>query len=81
MPKKITNITLVENIKSNSANEVLEGAKDKFDSVLILGWDEKDGKLRAVVSDGLTNTADVTYLLERYKYLLMSGGMYDVEED
>lgn len=55
---------------------VLEQALGEFSEVMLIGWD-KDGNFDARATLGLKDGGDVLWLLETFKFKLMSGEFAD----
>ena len=64
---------------ATSADNVLEQAMGRYSEVLIIGW-EKDGEFYARATLGLKDGGDILWLVETFKYKLMSGD-FNVEDD
>ena len=56
---------------ATSANDVVEQCKDRFESVLILGWD-KEGMLDARATLDM-NRAETVHLCQFFLHKLMNG--------
>ena len=58
--------------KGTTPNEVLDKAKDVYDSVIVIGWN-KDDAIEAFTSSNLTRKADINYLIDTVKHDILSG--------
>ena len=69
-------ISLITKDAAKDPNVVLEGAKDDYNSVLVIGWDKEDNlSIRSTL--GL-NASECLWLIEVFKHKLVAG---DYDED
>lgn len=59
-------------------DDALEHAKGRFNSCIVLGWNEDD-RIVAITSGNLRYISDIVHLMERYKHKIFAGDMVDVE--
>jgi len=71
-------MTVIQLHKDKDPDVVLERCKGKYESLIVLGWSKEQEQL---ILDGTStlNPADVLWLLEQSKRMLLSMG--EVEDD
>lgn len=61
-----------QKIHDTGPDDVLESAKDRFNDVLVIGWDKEDN-LVVFSSAGLTKETDINLIVDIFKAKLIRG--------
>lgn len=75
MTDNVFNFPRGEHAYQVNPDEILREAEEKLDFALVLGWD-KDDCLYLTMSEN--RSADIIYILEKAKHIILSQGAKDV---